>query len=127
MKLSEAIAEIEKDHSKQFVSDDDYILKANRFCVCCVHKEDLSRMVDLNFVHTQNWQLVKPEPREVEFMEAVKAFDDFKTIQCRYGGSNTVCSTFKRNGNYVALRDTDGIEIGSEKILNMDWYILEDE
>lgn len=123
MKLSEAIAEIEQDNGKMF-KNRNYLLFCGTNCIVC--KDNTGEFVYFNMCFDRNWQPVKPEPRKVDFMEAVAAFHNFKTIYCKdklYGG---ICATYKRNGGSLALDDTDGIPIGSAKILEMDWYVLED-
>lgn len=70
------------------------------------------------------WILIKPEPKEVTFMDAIKAFDEGKTIYCKTEGAGEI--QYKRidgYGEYQSMEDDDGDSITQTEILEGKWYI----
>jgi len=74
-----------------------------------------------NIYMDQKWILVKPEPIEVPFMEAVKAFSIGKVIECR---REEYTSRYKDGNNHPVMCDDNGLAINYREILKGKWFIL---
>jgi hypothetical protein len=71
------------------------------------------------FIRSSQVKLVKPEPKPVPFLEAVKAYSKGKAIRC------------KRNGGYkeyspCGLKNS-AISLLTEDVFEATWYIVEGE
>lgn len=71
-----------------------------------------------------NVELVwKREPEPVSFMEAIKAFEEEKTIKCIKNGIKFI---YKNAEISKKLINNNGIAIGFDEILYGEWYIEEE-
>lgn len=75
------------------------------------------------FMDTQ-LEEIKPEPKPVPFMEAVKAFAAVKTILCKYDGR---CNIYKNGGRFKQLKDQNDWGPSAHEILHGTWYIIDEE
>jgi hypothetical protein len=73
------------------------------------------------------WELIKPEPVLVPFMEAVKAYSEGKTIGCKDGKHNWEYEPSEFSPKFSVLNDTKDGVISAHEILNGQWYIIEGE
>jgi hypothetical protein len=61
--------------------------------------------------------------KKVDFADAIKAFDEGKTIVCKKG--TTICNTYKKSDNRALLKDQHNMSITASEIIHGDWYIEE--
>lgn len=74
-------------------------------------------------INNQEWELVK-EP--VDFIEAIKAYDEGKTIICKLDFGDIAYEP-KRQTEYGRVLESWSEAIGTKEILEGKWYIQEDE
>jgi hypothetical protein len=65
---------------------------------------------------------IKPEPKPVTFMEAVKAYENGKSIKVKDGSRET---TYNLSGDMAMFKGTNDTILTVSEILNGTWYIEE--
>lgn len=120
MKLSEAIAELEKDNSKEFESETIDLGSYTKLIV----EHGMVRCNSFparGLMLNRKWKEVK---KSVDFITAVSALDRGKTIYVMHQGYK---NTFSPIGNQtdwgVAIVQEQGYAIDTEYILYGKWYI----
>ena len=83
----------------------------------------------------EEWTLVKPEPVEVSLKEAIKAYEEGKTIECKLDDTPDLNGVYKLNKAMInqCLYKAGGIDIvnvgrmplGTKEVLEGRWFILE--
>ena len=76
-------------------------------------------MEELNIIEAVNMPVGTEIQKPISFMEALKAFNNGKTIRCIYEGDEY----FYKWGIGYMLIDEDKNPISSTEILNGEWYI----
>ena len=115
MKLWEALKTMEENESAKFTNELNTICSKNGeyFLIQFSTKHSTSISYD-------NWQPVPPEPKKVDFMEAVKAKNLGKIIKSVFRGDEFVY--LGGTGKFV---DKDGFNLYSQEVEDADWYILD--
>jgi hypothetical protein len=69
-------------------------------------------------VMSDKWRMIKPEPKEVEFMVAMRAFKNGKTIYCIIAGEKFIYLGYTRK-----LIDQKNDPITTTEITDGKWYV----
>jgi hypothetical protein len=125
-KTSEAIAMLEQNPNLKFMDVDGSILSLSRYgYLFRNHPEDKDGVgcngIDGNIKPNTAWELIQ---QPVDFLTAVKAYAEGKTIRCE---RCTTITKYNPNGEYTYdLNDTRTQRaICADEIINGRWYVEE--
>lgn len=122
-KTSEMIAMLEVNQELKFlcvgIKNAEYDSISVNDGVVCWNGDAESPLYIVTDQDKDRWQLIE-EPKEVSFIEAVKAFHEGKTIKSKLKFEHT----YNKNENGNTLIDENENAVSSEEIIYSKWFIL---
>lgn len=123
LKFKEVIANIKEGETYTCTDMNYNIRKINNYNGC----------LDIEYANASQKVLGIPddakfikEQKPVDFMTAIKAFDEGKTIECIVNGATeSIYKPYKEYGSFQCLYDGSQLAITQTEILKGEWYIRE--